>query len=140
MTGDRKDARAGLRRLADALASDILNAPEGEILAEASEIYGESEKMAADLRDLFERTMNEPKKAKLAEARAAMSADRRKPATVAQLDPIEARRRLQDALAKDPTTARKFTLAARKSKGLSDEDVKGILEDLEELGVIIPSS
>jgi len=139
MTGNPNDAREALRRLADALAEDTLNAPDEEVLQDAAEIYGDTDKLAADMLRLFEQTASEQGKARLAAARAAIAAIRRHPSGQARLDPSEMRRRLQQAVAADPETARKLTVAARKGEGLSDEDVYGMLEDFEELGVI-PSS
>lgn len=138
MTGDPKDARDALRRLADALAEDILNAPDEQVLADAAEIYGDTDKLAADMLRLFEQTASEQSKAKLAAARAAIAADRRRPARAARLDPAEARRRLQRLLSADPETARKLTLAAHKGEALSDDDVYSMLEDFEDLGVSPP--
>src|SRR5271157_4418858 len=78
MTGDPKDARDALGRLADALAEDILNAPDEQVLADAAEIYGDTDKLAADMLRLFEQTASEQSKAKLVAARAAIAADRRR--------------------------------------------------------------
>jgi hypothetical protein len=136
MSGNPEDAREALRRLADALADDILNAPDKQVLEDAAEVYGDIDKLAADMLRLFERTASEQGKARLAAARAAIAADHRRPARAIRLDPAEARRRLQQAIAADPETARKLTLAARKGEGLSDDDVYSMLEDFEELGVI----
>jgi hypothetical protein len=136
MTGNPNDARDALRRLADALAGDTLKAPDDEVLRDASEIYGDTDKLAADMLRLFEETASEQGKARLAAARAVITAGRRRPAQQKRLDPAGARRRLQQAIAADPETAKKLTLAARKGEGLSDEDVYGMLEDFEELGVL----
>jgi hypothetical protein len=138
MTGNPNDARDALRRLADALAEDTLKAPDDEVLRDASEIYGDTDKLAADMLRLFEETASEQGKARLAAARAAITASRRRPAQQSRLHPAEARRRLQRAIAADPETAKKLTMAARKGEGLSDEDVYCMLEDFEELGVIPP--
>jgi phytoene dehydrogenase-like protein len=138
MTGSEKEARDALRRLADALAEDILNAPDQQVLEDAAEIYGDPNQLAQNMRALFERTVAERGKARLAAARAAIDAERKPPAPARRFDPAAARRRLERALAADPATARKLTLAARKGQGLSDEDVRSMLGDLEELGVIPP--
>ena len=139
MTTNSNDARDALRRLADALAEDVLNAPDSEILEDAAEIYGDAEKLAADMLKLFEQTASEQGKERLAAARAAVAADRRRPAAVVRLPPAEARRRLQQLIAADPETARKLTAAARKGDRLSDDDVQSMLEDFEELGVTLPN-
>jgi hypothetical protein len=139
MTTNSNDARDALRRLADALADDVLNAPDSEILEDAAEIYGDPEKIAAEMVKLFEQTASERGKERLAAARAAVATDRRRPAAVVRLPPTEARRRLQQLIAADPETARKLTAAARKGDRLSDDDVQSMLEDFEELGVTQPN-
>lgn len=139
MTTNSNDARDALKRLADALAEDVLSAPDGEILEDAAEIYGDPEKLAIDMLKLFEQTASEQGKERLAAARLAVAADRRRPAAVVRLPPAEARRRLQQLIAADPETARKLTAAARKGERLSDDDVQSMLEDFEELGVTLPN-
>jgi len=52
------------------------------------------------------------------------------------LDPETARGWLNNFIAGNPETASKFASAARNSKGLSDEDVYGMLENLQERGVL----
>ena len=59
---------------------------------------------------------------------------------VLRLDPAAARARLQKALLQSPEAAQRLTLAARKGDDLSDADVLGMLEDLEELGILPPES
>jgi hypothetical protein len=136
MTRNPKDAREALRRLADSLAEDILNAPDQEILEGAKEIYGSPEKLAAEMLKLFEQTANEQGKARLAAARAAVAADRRQPSKSARMDAAEARRRFQRIITTDPDATR--TLAARKGEEPSDDDVRSAIEDFEELGVLPP--
>jgi hypothetical protein len=138
MTGNQKEAREALRRLTDTLAEDIFNASDQQVLEDAAEIYGDHDKVAADMLRLFEQTASEQGKARLAAARAAISDERRRVVRPVRLSPAEARQRLQQAIAADPETARKLTMAARKGEDLSDDDVYGLLEDLEELGVIPP--
>lgn len=138
MTGIPKDAHEALRRLADALVEDTLNAPDEQVLQDAAQVYGDTNKLAADMLRLFERTASEHGKARLAAARTAISAARRRPERQARPAPSEAWRRLQQAIAADPETARKLTVAARKGEELSDDDIYGMLEDLEDLGVIPP--
>lgn len=136
MTGNPKDAREALRRLADSLAEDILNAPDKEILEGAKEIYGDPDKVAADMLILFEQTASEQGKARLAAARAAVAADRRRPTKPVRMDAAEVRRRYQRIIATDPAAMR--TLAARKGEEPSDEDMRSAVEDFEELGVVPP--
>src|SRR6266545_3092608 len=137
MTGNPKDARDALRKLADSLAEDILNAPDQEILEAAKEIYGSPDKLAADMLRLFEQTASEQGKARLAAARAAVAADQRQPSKSARMGTAEARRRFQQIIDSDPAAMR--TLAARKGEEPSDDDVRSAVEDFEELGVLPPN-
>ena len=127
MTGDPTKERDALDRLADALVDDILNASDEDILAEITEEQGDPEKLAAELRALFERTVLEAGRAKLAAARQAAAEARRKGAVVLTIDPAGARRR-HERMTAEPT------LAARKGRGQSERDVDSAIEDLAELG------
>lgn len=133
MSGNESD-RTAVLRLADAFVEDMLNASDEDIFAEAREDHADPAAAAAHARMLFERAVTHVGKSKLAAAKAALA---RRPlsAIVTRLDPMEARRRLANVLTRDPDTARKLTLAARKGQGLSDNDVQGMLEDLAELGI-----
>lgn len=136
MTGKRQSDRDALDRLADALVEDILDASDQDILAETNEDNGDPAAVAAGVRALFETAVTTTAKARLAAAKSAVAADRNRPTLVTPFDPSAARLRLEQIVANDdPETARKLTLAARKGEGLSDDDVRGMLEDLEELGV-----
>jgi len=135
MTDDKE--RAALERLKSALVEDILAAPDGEILAEAQEDGSDPEAVAAAVRALFEKSVAAEKKARLTAAQAAVAADRRRRLTAVPSDPAEARRRLNHLLARHPETAGKLTMAARKGQSgdLSDDEVRGLLEDLQDLGL-----
>jgi hypothetical protein len=139
MNTPKDDERAALDRLADALVEDILSASDEEILAEARRDTQSPEKMVAATRAVFERAMVAEGKARLANARAAVQRERQLgTSSVRSLSSQDARRQLQSVLTQDPELEKKLTLAARKGEGLSDEDVYGMLEDLEALGVIKP--
>jgi hypothetical protein len=141
MTGAQNKQQEALDRLDDILVNDILSASDGEILAEAREDGIDPDAVAAEMRALFDQTAAADGKARLAAAKAAAAAERHRPATVIPLEPAAARRLLDRALVRDPETASKLTLAARKFKGavLSDEEVRGLLEDFQELGALPPS-
>lgn len=136
MTGKKSDARDALDRLADALVDDVLAASDQEILAELRESGGDPDKLAGDMRALFERSVLAANKSKLAAAKA--GAARTKAMAVPASAPIDitaARKRLHDIL-QTPSTLQKLTMAARKESELSDADVIGMLEDLRALGII----
>ncbi len=71
MTRDPKNERDALDRLANALVDDIFNTPDEDILAEVTEDNGDPEKIAEDMRALFQRTVQEEGKAKLDAAKKA---------------------------------------------------------------------
>ena len=129
------DARV---RLNKALIEDILTASEESILAEAQQDGRDPVAVAAATRALFEKAVVASKKALLAAAKAAVVADRRRTVTVVPLDAAAARQRLARLLALGPEAAN-LTIAARKAKSgdLSDEEVFGLLEDFEELGICL---
>jgi hypothetical protein len=132
------DNRDALQRLNEALVEDILAASDETVLAEARQDGQDPERIAAAGRALFEAAVLRTSKIRLISAQAAVAADRRARSPAAlHADPEAARRRLQRLMARHPEAARKLTLAARKrqSAELSDEEVRGWLEDFEELGI-----
>lgn len=139
MTGENTKERAALARLADALVEDILTTSDEDILAEFKETQGDPAQNAVAMRALFEKTVIAMNKQRLADAKAAVAAARRwtAPASVKTVDIVEARRRLRRVLDTAPNN-QPVTIAARKESELSDADVLGMYEDLNELGVIAP--
>ena len=118
-------------RLTDALVEDILAASEADLLAEAR---ADADQGAAKARAAFARACRTARLRGVAQGRA--PARRRKPAMdIRALDPETARGWLNTLIAGNPETASKFA-SARNSKGLSDEDVYGMLERLQERGVL----
>ena len=118
-------------RLTDALVEDILAASGADLLAEAK---ADAEEGAAKARAAFARACQAAAQRRVPGGRAHA---RRKPAMdIRALDPETARGWLNNFIAGNPETASKFASAARNSKGLSDEDVYGMLENLQERGVL----
>lgn len=134
MTGNKK-ARTALDRLADAFVDDILNESDDDILAEFRESHSDPGPHAAEMRDLFEKSIIAANKRRLAEAKAGALAVRT--ATNAPADIADARARLR-AVLDAPNLPPQFTLAARKENELSDSDIAGMLDDLRELGIVPP--
>jgi hypothetical protein len=135
--GNKSNAFARLRA---ALIEDILAASDESILAEAKQDGLDPEVVAHDLRALFEETLAAGNKAALATAKAAVAADRRRSATIIPLEPASARQRLARLFVQHPNEAKTLTMAARKggSGDFTDEEVQGLLEDFEELGLSAP--
>ena len=137
MTADTRKERAALDRLADLLAEDILRTPDAEILAEFKATYGDPAKNATDMRALFEKTVLAANKSRLRAAQAAVAAAQIPASAAPTIDIADARERLRRILASGNSSA-KLTLAARNESELSDADVLGTLEDLQELGALPP--
>jgi hypothetical protein len=138
MTGSEDKDRKALERLNDALVEDILDMSDEDVLAEAKQDGTDPEAVAAAMAALFAKTVTAKRKARLAAAKAAVAADRGRPAAIAvPSDPAEARRLLERLLARYPDTAGKLTMAARKGKAgaLSDDEVFGLLEDFQGVGI-----
>jgi hypothetical protein len=137
MTGAEKKKREALGRLADALVDDILSASDEEILAEFIETHRDPTNAMEATRGLFERSVANAKKARLRAAQAGLAASRTAQATRRVADIADARGRLRRALAACPPDIR-VTIAARNESELTDADVLGMLQDLEELGIVPP--
>jgi hypothetical protein len=139
---EKKDAKhIALDQLTDALVENILATPDADLLKEEREAGNDPSASAKHARALYERASISVAKKKLQDAKAALQAERRPRvgAPGKKLDPAVARTRLNVLLEQHPETKTKLTMAARKGEGLSDADVQSMLEDLEELGVHLPS-
>ena len=138
MTKNKMKNRFALDRLAKSLVDDILSMTDEELLAEAKADGENPKEIAQATRNIFDRAVTSCGKTRLAVAKRAVLGDRQRISSVVRLDPSTARQKLEEVLTQHPETRSKLTLAARKGEGLSDEDVFGMLKDLEELGVIPP--
>jgi hypothetical protein len=137
MTGRDKKGREALARLADVLVEDMLATSDQEIVAEFVETQGDPSKNAEAMRALFEKSVLKTNKGRLRAAQAGLAADQAAPATSKIVSMANVRNRLRRALATCPPDV-KLTLAARNENELSDADVLGMLQDLEELGIAAP--
>jgi hypothetical protein len=125
-------------RLADTLSTDILNAPDEEILQEVRENGGDPAAVSASERKLYEQTAITVAKKRLAANKAAVAAARRQTAVVVPFVPKDARAKLERLLATNADLRDRYTLAARKGMGeASDEEVRDMLEDFADLGVLL---
>lgn len=126
-----------LEFLADALIEDLLATTDGDFLGEVKS-GGRDPKAAADrMRAIVQKANLTAAKGKLSEAKLAVAAIRAKQSDATRcLDPVRARQIIKNLAANDPELRNKLTLAARNEAELSDEDIRGIIEDLRELGVL----
>jgi hypothetical protein len=137
MTDTDKKARESLGGLVDVLVEDVLAASDEEILAEFTEAHGDPAKNSAEMRALFEKSVLKANKDHLRAAKAGLAASRALVPTAKVVSLSDARERLRRVLASCPPDV-KVTVAARNESELSDADVLGMLQDLEELGIITP--
>ena len=135
MTNTDKKGREALGRLVDVLVEDVLAASDEEILAEFVETHGDPAKNSAEMRALFEKSVLKANKDRLHAAKAGLAASRAAPPASKIVSMENVRERLRRVLASCPPDV-KLTLAARNENELSDADVLGMLQDLEELGII----
>lgn len=135
MNDTDKKGREALSRLVDVLVEDVLAASDEEILAEFVETYGDPAKNSAEMRALFEKSVLKANKDRLRAAKAGLAASRVAVPASKIVSMENVRERLRRALASCPPDV-KLTLAARNENELSDADVLGMLQDLEELGII----
>lgn len=130
---EHKEARNALHGLRQAMADDIMETSDEDILTQFAEDVGSPEENAVRMGALFEKSVLLANKGRLEAARAGAAA-----VNISSASPIpigEARARLRQALdahAQDKT----FTLAARKEGELSDADVLDMLEAMRELGLL----
>jgi hypothetical protein len=132
--GKKKDA---LIPLIDALVEDVLAMSDQEILAEYIETGDDLAQNSETMRALFEKSIVKSNKKRLRDAQAGLATDRAAIAPTKIVNIANVRDRLRRAIAACPSDV-KLTLAARNESELSDADVQGMLQDLEELGIVVP--
>lgn len=121
-----------LQRLAEMMADDLVRTSDEDVERED----GDSDEavMVSAAKDLAA-VRNRLGKAKLLAAKQAAKLDQ---STAARrhtvVDITTARDRLSNAVS-NTTSTNKFTLAARDGQGVSDEDLAGLIEDAEDLGI-----
>lgn len=136
MSNNRDEARRQLERLADALARDVDQLTDEELLREAQEDYGDSDKAALATKNIIREAIAAQGKRRLAAARRAYEAQNAKGVAKVFALSTERKRELVERFASNDNQLReKLTMAARNQENLED-DIDSFLEDLIELGVI----
>ena len=136
MTGTKNNERQPLGRLVDALVEDILAASDEDILAEESDSSADIATTVANMKALFEKSILLANKHKMQRAQLGAAARHTSVAPM-KWEAAPAREWLRSLGASHPANV-SLTLAARNERELSDEDIMGILQDLEELGIPFP--
>ena len=136
MSNNRDEARRQLERLTDALARDVDRLNDEELLREAKEDYGDSDKPALATKNIIRAAIAEHGKRRLAAARRAYEAQTTGGTPKVFELSTERKRELVERFANNDNRLReKLTMAARNQENLED-DIDSFLEDLIELGVI----
>lgn len=131
MSHKTKSQSPGLARLTVALVEDILATPDADLLAEAA---AERDPGAALAQRAFERASRMVAVQRI--ARSKKPGHGLAPTNIRALDPKTARGWLDEHLASHPETAGQLSRAARRGNKLSDEDVYGMLEALQQRGIL----
>jgi hypothetical protein len=131
MTRKDKRQRPTPDRLTEELVEDILAASAADLLVEAE---ADADQGAVKARAAFQRACRAAALRRVSGNRHS-ARPRKPPMDIRALDPETARGWLADFVAGNPEAAGRFA-AADNSKTLSDEDVYGMLERLQEGGVL----
>lgn len=125
--------RAPLDPLTDALVEDILATADADLLNEAQ---ADDDNGATLARRAFERACRTIALRRLAANRRSARGRRAANPNIRALDPKTARGWLEEYMAAHPDAARKVSSVVPARDRLSDEDVYGMLEALEQRGIL----
>ena len=132
MNNEESYIREQLNRLSDELIDNIINTPDAEILKEVEEDYGDPSFLANRAREILNKSRIRAGKNRLQSAKEELKRKENKDQK-SDGDTSNSKEELSKFLRESPKFEDKLTLAARDGKEISEEDAKGILEDLEEL-------
>ena len=133
MSQKNKGQSPRLDRLTDTLVEDILASSDADLIAEAAADNDEGATLA---RRAFERASRTVRHRRIAPNKKSPPWRRPAPPDIRALDPKTARGWLDAYLASNPETAGALDRGGRRDNKLSDEDVYGLLEALQQRGVL----
>lgn len=122
-----------IENLTETLVQDLLQATDDQILEEAAQDGTDINAAVALVRSSFEKARFEVSKSIL-KCKNRNTADYRTQSS--RVDMAMARKKVIDAILANPDFNSGFTLAARSGKGIPDDDVIGLYEDMVDLGLI----
>ncbi len=124
--------REQLNRLTDELIDNIINTSDREILKEVEEDYDDPSFVANRVREILKKSQIKAGKNRLQSAREELKKLKNKDQKGAGIT-SSFKEALSKFLRENPEFSNELTFAARNRKEVTEEDAKGILEDLEEL-------
>jgi hypothetical protein len=122
-----------LRRIANALDEDILNASPAELREELTSEGLDEAKVIAEMDSILEEAKRFVGKSRLDQAKAAVSARSSQSPKVSSTDRARMRGKLASMRSGAGENVEGMMLAARKGKKLSERDEEGALDDLAQL-------
>jgi hypothetical protein len=134
MNRDKNVAGKRMTALADALTDDVMNAPDEQILAESAEDGVDPAAAAARMRSAALEKIRVAKRARLAKARETYAQAAKRPASAPRPPLEEMRRRAMELIRGGASGS--LALSFRNGKELTDTDLEGLWDDLQELGLI----
>ncbi len=134
MNSKKTDPSSPLERLEEALVDSILNMSESELDAELREMNLDPNDVAIRTKAAIDRGIVAANKATLARARNQLAeAKGRLSISTTSRDRAGALARFEKMKAGETELPGPMTMAARKGEGLSEKDIEGVLEDLDDL-------
>ncbi len=128
-----------LQAVIDAVEESILNASDEELAEDIRQEGREPEAPAANVQRLIAGQIKAQRQKKLQAAKAGYAArgKQRRSGRLSRLtNPAERRALLQQVLSRPEGIPDGLTMAFREGRAMSDNDVTGLLEDLDELGLL----
>ncbi len=132
-TPKKRSAWDELVGIEDALADSILGATGEELRSEMAEAGDDPIVCIAAVEGAIGAARTKFAEQRLAQARAELTQWRAKSGNIGEPEREKARAKLEQMRGTDRELDSRMMLAARKGEGLSDRDLKGLLDDLAEL-------
>jgi len=134
MNSKKTNPSLPLKRLEEALVDSILNMSESELDAEMREMNLDPKDVAARTKAAVDRGVISANKASLVHARTQLAGAKSSlSVSAASRDRAGALARFEKMKVGDTELPSSMMMAARKGQGLSEEDIEGVLEDLDDL-------
>lgn len=132
----RRTFQEELRKLDEAIDESILAASSDDLREELVALGMDPEVVASEMDAVTARARNAAAKRGLEQAKQAVLAFKARPANISSEDRHVVRKKLGEMRVGDGANVSDVMIAARKGKGLSDNDEEGLLDDLTQLAAL----